>query len=220
MTFHSFRIAGVIALFLASVGPSHAQPPLAPRADRYGDPLPEGAIARLGTLRLTHLGGIRAVAISPDGSVAASGVSDGKESYPSEHVRVTEATIRFWNVKTGELRRQVLTPDAPVSHLRFAADGKTLFAGCGKFLCCWETDTGKKIWQREAILGEIFIPASISKKSPGRRHDRVVARRHNHLPRPVGRRQLLSLPPAACRSPLERQDRRSAPISQSAATDD
>jgi hypothetical protein len=33
---------------------------------------------------LTHLGGIEAVAISPDGTVTASGVRDGKETYLGE----------------------------------------------------------------------------------------------------------------------------------------
>src|ERR1043165_278643 len=129
MMSRSVQIAGIIALFLASAPSSHGQPPGSPRTDLYGDPLPEGAIARLGTLRLTHLGGIEAVAISPDGTMAASGVQQGKEKYLGERtiheskgfalkegVRVTEATIRLWNVRTGELLRQLSTPDAPVSH--------------------------------------------------------------------------------------------------------
>ncbi len=169
MTCATLRTAGILTLFLATARPSHGQPPFGPRIDRYGDALPEGAIARLGTLRLTHLGGIEAVAISPDGAVAASGVCDGKETYLGERtihqskgftlgegVRVTEATIRLWNVKTGELLRQFSTPDAPVSYIGFAADGKRLFAGCGKFLCCWERDTGKKVWQQEAVVGGKF----------------------------------------------------------------
>src|SRR5688572_32145558 len=113
MTSFSLRLVGNMAIFLACAGPAHSQPPLSPRTDRYGDALPEGAIARLGTLRLTHLGAIEAVAISPDGTVAASGVRQGKETYLGERtihqskgftlgegVRVTEATIRLWNVKT------------------------------------------------------------------------------------------------------------------------
>lgn len=165
----SFSLRLIIAIFLASAGLAHSQPPLRPRTDRYGDVLPEGAIARLGTLRLTHLGGIEAVAISPDGTVAASGVRHGKDKYLGERtiheakgfmlkegVRVTEATIRLWNVKTGELLRQLSTPDAPVSHIRFTQDGKTFFAGCGKFLCCWESNTGKKVWEQEAIVDGRF----------------------------------------------------------------
>ena len=116
---------GILALSLAGAPLSFGQPTLGPRIDRYGDALPEGAIARLGTLQLTHLGGIESLAISPDGTVAASGVRDGKETYLGERkvheakgitleegVRITEATIRLWDVKAGELLRQILTPDA------------------------------------------------------------------------------------------------------------
>jgi hypothetical protein len=43
-----------------------------PRLDAVGDPLPEGAVARLGTLRLVHRGGVAAVAVSPDGKLVES----------------------------------------------------------------------------------------------------------------------------------------------------
>jgi RNA polymerase sigma factor (sigma-70 family) len=42
------------------------------RTDRYGDPLPEGAIARMGTIRLRTDGQVAAVAFSPDGKMVYS----------------------------------------------------------------------------------------------------------------------------------------------------
>ena len=45
--------------------------------DRYGDALPAGAEARLGTKRLRHLGVISNVSYSPDGALIASCGTDG-----------------------------------------------------------------------------------------------------------------------------------------------
>jgi WD40 repeat protein len=48
-----------------------------PRFDRLGDPLPPGAIARLGTQRFRNDGEVRCVTYSPDGRVLASSTGQG-----------------------------------------------------------------------------------------------------------------------------------------------
>src|SRR5439155_14678249 len=111
--------------------------PPGPRpVDHHDDPLPRGAVVRLGTLRFVHLGGLASVAISPNGKVVASGVTEGKEVYLGEKVlhqkdgftlgageRLTLATIRLWDAGKGTVLREVVTPDAPVSCLHFGPGG-------------------------------------------------------------------------------------------------
>lgn len=134
-------------LVLAS-GPLPAQSHK-PRVDAQGDPLPDAAIARLGTLRFVHLGGLKSVAVSPDGKMAASGVSKGESYYTGhavytesgavDHTRgewLTRTTIRLWDTATGRCLREIATPDAPVHALQFDATGRFLIAGCNRYMCC------------------------------------------------------------------------------------
>src|SRR4051794_16809254 len=91
-------VVNALAILLTAVSGAAAPPgpkPAPPRLDRYGDPLPEGALARLGTLRLVHPGEISAAAVSPDGKLAATGVRQGKDVYLSKTIlhQTEEATI-------------------------------------------------------------------------------------------------------------------------------
>jgi WD40 repeat protein len=59
-----------------SVAPAIAEPPA--RLDRYGDPLPPGAVARLGTVRFRCGGALKSMAVSKDGTRLLTVSSDGR----------------------------------------------------------------------------------------------------------------------------------------------
>jgi WD40 repeat protein len=125
------------------------------RLDAYGDPLPEGALARLGTLRLVHVGQVTSVAVSPDGKLVASGVSQGQRINLGKEI-VHQSTIRLWDATTANLSRELTARDAPVSCLHFGPTGGVLFAGCGRYVCAWDVSTGKQLWQQESMSAKLF----------------------------------------------------------------
>src|SRR4051794_23263511 len=79
-------------------------------ADLYGDPLPEGASARMGTVRLRHANKILALAFFPDGKTLASASED--------------RTVRLWDTVTGKERHRFVGHTGPVESLAVSRDGK------------------------------------------------------------------------------------------------
>src|SRR5262245_42221216 len=63
------------------------------RVDLYGDPLPVGALARLGTVRFRHGGNVSLVAFLPDGNLLTAGY---------------DGTARLWSPAGKQLRRFTL----------------------------------------------------------------------------------------------------------------
>ncbi|MGH7168723.1 MAG: WD40 repeat domain-containing protein [Gemmataceae bacterium] len=91
-----------------------------PKRDCFGDPLPEGAIARLGSLRLR----------AEQTTLSAVFMADGKTLATVGHAQC----IRIWDRDTGKLVRRVkLSAFSGASRFstdpRFSADGKTLILG-------------------------------------------------------------------------------------------
>jgi RNA polymerase sigma factor (sigma-70 family) len=115
--------------------------PLAPnkRVDLYGDPLPEGAVMRLGTLRQRAVSA--ALAVSADGN-SIIGVRGGK-------------SIRIWDALTGELRQMRELPGDPLSPPVLSKDGR--FMARAEFgperLEIWDPRTGQKV--RELAIKDI-----------------------------------------------------------------
>jgi WD40 repeat protein len=135
-TIRRWRETILIALVVAV--PSWGAEPAKVRVDLYGDPLPKGAVARLGSVRFRHPGAVHEVAFSPDGKLLAAS-SDGLNM------------VIVWERATGRKLREIpvgTRPGYPPTHLRFSSDGKRLYGsssyGRDMRLYAWEVGSGKE----------------------------------------------------------------------------
>jgi RNA polymerase sigma factor (sigma-70 family) len=86
------------------------------RTDRYGDPLPAGALVRLGTVRFRNSSPPALLAFRP-GKPQLLSVSGGDEG----------VCVRLWDARSGRILRQTRTPlPAGVSDAALSSDGKYL----------------------------------------------------------------------------------------------
>lgn len=98
----------------------------AQHVDRLGDPLPERAVQRLGTLRLKYPGGVDAIAYLPDG----------------RGVVAVSKQLDIWNLAAGQLVTSQALP-VGVRCLDLGPDGqRLLFVGVDGSLLEWELGKG------------------------------------------------------------------------------
>jgi WD40 repeat protein/beta-lactamase regulating signal transducer with metallopeptidase domain len=174
-------VAGVGPLNSAAGGrgPAAADPGTKGRAtaDAHGDPLPAGALARLGTTRLRHEADVTDVSFGPGGTTLLTAGRDG--------------TVRLWDLATGKEIRRFDGPkpadpagdraganrkaqserllalrgqrqtDAGDVRVALAPDGKTLATAHGNLIRLWEVQTGKElrtIQGTPGLAGLLFSP--------------------------------------------------------------
>lgn len=111
--------------------------PLA-RTDRYGDPLPQGAIARLGTVRLRQGGSIYQLSFSPDSKTLAAASTDGFNS------------VYVWDTDTGKQLRRFSQRGgkediAAGQAAAFSPDGTRLAVGGYRAVYLWDARTGQPV---------------------------------------------------------------------------
>jgi RNA polymerase sigma factor (sigma-70 family) len=158
------------------------------RADRYGDPLPAGALARMGTVRFRSEGGANWIAFLPgDKTLMTLGervlsfwdVATGKErrspadlgwgsayALSSDGRVLAVATgpdyaIYLWEVAGGKDLRQLRGHQDQIRAVAFTADGRTLVSGGhDKTVRVWDTATGKEV--RRIQEGSMVLAVAVS----------------------------------------------------------
>lgn len=130
----SIRRLAIVTVFigLSPIADSAESPQ--PRRDRYGDPLPPRAIARLGTVRFRGVRG--SLTFSPDGKWLAC--------------RTTEGGVVLWETATGRAIRRFTAPGRCLS---FSADGKRLACSDNLNSTILDVSSGKELFAVEGIQG-------------------------------------------------------------------
>jgi RNA polymerase sigma factor (sigma-70 family) len=103
------------------------------RTDAHGDPLPDGALRRLGTLRFRHGGGnICDLLLTKDGKTLVSNTYYGSR------------TVCVWDMATGKLLRQF---PGSFDHrsIGLSANGKLIAVGQEKAIVLWGLASGKEV---------------------------------------------------------------------------
>jgi WD40 repeat protein len=144
------------------------------RTDRYGDPLQEGAVARLGSVRLRHAwlsdfvvlpGGKAALTSGGDRVLRTWDLATGRQiravplqgtAGPGNLVSLSpdgktlaaldEGLLVFWDTESGRELKTLPGPKGQPLYLGFSPDGKTLAVGkMGWRVSLWEWETGKEL---------------------------------------------------------------------------
>jgi WD40 repeat protein len=128
----------ILALCLLLESTAFADPPAA-KVDRYGDPLPPGAIARLGTLRFrrTDAGDLRWVQFLPGDKEIFAAYKRGAS---------------FWDATTGREKRRL---EHEGTWLALSSDGKCAACGAEGLVRVVDLVTGKQVRSFKAEVDEV-----------------------------------------------------------------
>ena len=122
--------------------PQHSAKQPQAGVDLFGDPLPQGAMARLGTLRWRADGEVRMLAYSPDGKTVAAVAGGG---------------VYLFDASTGRVMRRIRPSEGNIVRIAFSPDGKRLACACWglfgkqrKNVLFWDLRTHRKTLEVDA----------------------------------------------------------------------
>ena len=136
------------ALLAVLAAPALAQP----RTDAYGDPLPEGALARFGSLRFrtgwsdpVHI--VPDWALSPDGKTLAIGIG---------------GDLTLWDIDSGRAVLRVAPAESAILSVAFSPDGKHLVRVDRVKVALFDAATGRErhAWDLVEPQAVAFLPGS------------------------------------------------------------
>ncbi len=127
-------LVSVLGASLSAEHPSDGQEPA--RVDRHGDPLPAGAVARLGTLRLRR---------ADQSSASLAFLPDGKTLVSARTAKVAQ----FWDVKTGKPLTE-LRQDKRFNTFALSWTGKVLVTAGEDTIIAWDVPARKQLCSIEA----------------------------------------------------------------------
>ncbi|HEY4259833.1 MAG TPA: WD40 repeat domain-containing protein [Schlesneria sp.] len=139
-------LQSVVMLLVANLTQAQA-------VDQYGDPLPRGAMMRLGTTRWRH----------SDHCTLAAFVGDGKSAITAGY----DGLVAQWSVPDGRRMRAFGTKLGAIKDLTVSRDGRLVAVG-NEFreVFVWETETGRQLWSTKARS----ITSPVIRFSPDSRH--------------------------------------------------
>ena len=172
------RLLLALALVALANSPGGAQPP----KDNFGDPLPEGAKARVGTTRMYRQGGgaeWSGAVLTPDGKFLLAPVTDGA----IDRIDVTTGLV------VGTIGEKVRGRSGR-EHLYLSADGKRGAGAHEHTVRAWDAETGRVLTKIERAIpygrGAAALSADGSTLAVGARSEREEDRKLSALVWDVG----------------------------------
>jgi RNA polymerase sigma factor (sigma-70 family) len=127
--------------FLPAAAPPTERQEVKPALDRHGDPLPPGAVARMGTVRFRTGTTVNTVAWAPNGQLLAS-AGEGR-------------LIQIWDPMSGKEVARLPALGNSVKCLTFSPDGKWLaVTGEGAGIRLWDASRFGKQYRPRQLIGQ------------------------------------------------------------------